>query len=146
MAAAKATLTELRTKPVLQTIAAQGKKLKEGYLAIAKETGADFTTCFGQDARTIMTFTPKTSSGLGVKSLFQQEMIRRGVLWSGFHNVSFSHGDAEVHAVLQAYREVIPLVKRALDEGTVEAQLRGEPVEAVFRKTTKFHTKPKERK
>jgi hypothetical protein len=70
-------------------------------------------------------------------------MIRRGVLWSGFHNVSFSHGDTEVNVVLDAYREVLPLVKRALDDGTVEKQLRGEPVEPVFRKTTKFHTKPK---
>lgn len=143
LAAAKATIEEMRQKPVLETIAKQGRKLKDGYLAIARETGADFTGCVGQDCRTIMSFTPKTSSALYVKSLFQQEMIRRGVLWSGFHNVSFSHGDAEVNAVLDAYREVLPLVKRALDEGTVEKQLRGEPVEPVFRKTTKFHTKPK---
>lgn len=143
LAAAKATIEEMRKKPVLETIAKQGRKLKDGYLAIAHETGADFTSCVGQDCRTIMSFAPKTSSALYVKSLFQQEMIRRGVLWSGFHNVSFSHGDAEVNAVLDAYREVVPLVKRALDEGTVEKQLRGEPVEPVFRKTTKFHTKPK---
>ena len=145
LAAARATIHEMRTRPVLQTIAAQGRKLREGYLSIAREIGADFTGCLGQDCRTIMTFSPRTSSPILVKSLFQQEMIRRGVLWSGFHNVSFSHGDAEVSLVLEAYREVLPLVASALEEGTVETQLRGEPVEPVFRRTTKFHTKPKTR-
>ena len=141
LAAAKATLEEMRKRPVLETIARQGKKLADGYRAIAEEHGATFTNVIGYPARTLMTFA--TEAPLVVKSLFQQEMIRRGVLWSGFHNVSFSHGDAEVDHVLAAYREVIPLVKRAVEEGTAATELRGEPVEPVFRKVTKFHTKPR---
>lgn len=144
LAAAKATLHEMRTKPILQTIAAQGQKLADGYRAIAKEHDVDFTSCVGQPARTITTFAPKEgTSPLAVKSLFQQEMIRRGILWAGFHNVSYAHGDTEVAEVLAAYREVLPLVRDAVRKGTVEKDLRGEPVEPVFRKTTKFHTKPK---
>lgn len=143
LAAAKATITEMRTKPVLETIAAQGNKLAEGYRALAKEHGVAFTSCIGQPARTIMTFAPEGTTPLATKSLFQQEMIRRGVLWSGFHNMSYAHGDREVAEVLAAYAEVLPLVKKAVEEGTVEKDLRGEPVEAVFRKTSKFNTKPK---
>lgn len=145
LAAAKATIEEMRARPVHATIAAQGKKLREGYTAIARDAGATFTTCIGQDARTIMTFATKEVSPLLVKSLFQQEMLRRGVLWGGFHNVSFSHGDREVDVVLDAYREVLPLVARAVEAGEVATLLRGEPVEPVFRRTTKFHTKPKAR-
>lgn len=144
LAAAKATLEEMRRHPVLETIASQGQKLADGYRAIAREHGAHFTNVVGYPARTLVTFAAEAP--LVVKSLFQQEMIRRGVLWSGFHNVSYSHGDAEVAHVLAAYREVVPLVKHAIEEGTVASQLRGEPVEPVFRKVTKFHTKPRVRR
>jgi hypothetical protein len=77
------------------------------------------------------------------KSILQQEMIRRGVLWSGFHNVSFSHRDEDVAHVLAAYREALPLLKKAVASGDARAHLRGEPVEPVFRPTTQFNTKPK---
>jgi hypothetical protein len=78
-----------------------------------------------------------------MKSLVQQEMIKRGVLWGGFHNVSFSHSDADVQHTLDAYAEVLPILKTALQEGDVRGRLRGEPVEPVFRKTSQFNTKPK---
>ena len=69
-------------------------------------------------------------------------MIRRGVLWGGFHNVSFSHTDADVEAVLGAYREALPVLKTAVESGRVLESLRGKPVEPVFRKTSQFNTKP----
>jgi hypothetical protein len=78
-----------------------------------------------------------------MKSLVQQEMLARGVLWGGFHTMCLSHSDADVEQVLQGYREVLPILKDALDKGDVKARLRGEPVEPVFRKTTNFHMKPK---
>jgi hypothetical protein len=78
-----------------------------------------------------------------MKSLVQQEMIRRGVLWGGFHNMSYSHTDEDVAHTLAAYREVLPILKRAVEEKSVRSQLRGEPVEPVFRRTGNFNIKPK---
>jgi len=144
LAAAKATILELREKNVPAYLAAQGKKLREGYNQIAKELGMDYTTCIGHDARTIVTFASKDGSNpLEMKSLVQQEMIKRGVLWGGFHNMSFSHTDADIEHTLAAYREVLPILKKAMDERNVKGYLKGECVEPVFRKTSNFHTKPK---
>jgi glutamate-1-semialdehyde aminotransferase len=143
LAAAKATIQELRDKQVPAALAKQGKKLKDGYVAIARELDATWTNASGFDCRSIMTFAPKKASPLEVKSLVQQEMIARGVLWGGFHNMSFSHSDADVEHILAAYREVLPIVHRAVERDDVRAQLRGEPVEPVFRKTQNFHVKPK---
>ena len=78
-----------------------------------------------------------------MKSLVQQELIKRGVLWGGFHNVCYSHTDADIDYTLAAYREVLPILKKAVSEGSVRSMLRGEPVAAVFRKTSHFNTKPK---
>jgi hypothetical protein len=77
-----------------------------------------------------------------MKSLVQQEMIRAGVLWGGFHNMSFSHGDADVDHVLAAYRKALPVLARAVQAKDVRSALRGAPVEPVFRKTSNFNTKP----
>jgi len=142
LAAAQATMRELRDKNVPAYLARQGKRLREGYNAIARELGLDYTSAVGADCRSLVTFDAKAGNPLEMKSLVQQEMIRAGVLWGGFHNMSFSHGDAEVEHVLAAYRKALPVLARAVAANDVRSALRGEPVEPVFRKTSNFNTKP----
>lgn len=147
LAATKATIHEMRDKQVPAYLATQGKKLKEGYNALARELGlGGATSAVGYEYRSLVTFTAPSGSAtnpLEMKSLVQQEMLARGVLWGGFHTMCFSHTDADVDQVLGAYREVLPILKDALEKNDVRARLRGEPVEPVFRKTTNFHMKPK---
>jgi hypothetical protein len=103
----------------------------------------DYTWCSGFGCRTLVNFDAATGSPLEMKSLLQQELLRCGVLWSGFHNVSFSHDDGDVNYALDAYREALPLVKEAVESGNIRGFLRGEPVEPVFRRAGNFNTKPK---
>ena len=145
LAAAKATLHELRTKGVPAYLAHQGKKLREGYNALTEEFGLRYTRCMGFDCRTIVTFDAKAGNPLEMKSLVQQELIKRGILWGGFHNMSFSHTNADIVYTLEAYREVLSILKKAVEEGRLRESLLGEPVEAVFRKTSNFNLKPKQK-
>lgn len=143
LAAAVATIHEMIEKNVPAYLAAQGKKLKEGYNALAKELGIDgYTRCTGFDCRTIVSFDATAGNPLELKSYVQQELIKRGILWSGFHNMSFSHTDTDVEYTLKAYREVLGLLKEAVAAGDVSARLKGKPVEAVFRKVSNFNMKP----
>ncbi len=142
LAAAKATIEELRDKEVPAYLARQGRVLREGYNAIAADLRMDYTRALGFDCRSLLTFDAKAGNPLEMKSLVQQEMIRRGVLWGGFHNMSFSHSDADVDHVLAAYRQALPILARAVEVSDVRGALRGDPVEAVFRKTSHFNTKP----
>jgi glutamate-1-semialdehyde aminotransferase len=147
LAAAKATIEVLRDEKIPARLAKQGRTLREGYNALAASAGlAGVTSCSGPDCRTIVTFAPPAGdtrcNALELKSLAQQELIRRGVLWGGFHNVSASHGDAEVAQVLAAWKESLAVVAGALSEGRVREALRGAPVEPVFRKTSQFNMRP----
>ena len=143
LAAAVATINEMIEKNVPAYLAAQGKKLKEGYNALAKELGMDgYTRCTGFDCRSLVSFDATAGNPLEVKSYVQQELIKRGILWSGFHNMSFSHTDADVEYTLKAYREVLRLLKEAVAAGDVAKRLKGKPVEAVFRKVSNFNMKP----
>ena len=101
----------------------------------------DFSRCVGLDYRTMIAFDAAKGDPLVQKSLMQQELIKRGVLWNGFHNVSLSHDDGDIAHLLDAYREVLPILRSAVHEGRLRDYLRGEPVAPVFRRTTNFHTK-----
>lgn len=135
MAATIATINELRDKNVPAHIAKLGKQIKEGYNALAQELGmSNYTLCKGFDCRTIVTFDPSAGNALILKSLMQQEMIKRGVLWCGFHNLCYSHNQEHVDYLLKAYKDVLPIMKDAIENKTAESMLKGEPVQAVFRK------------
>ena len=145
LAAAKATVQELKDKNVPAYLAKQGKKLKDGYNKIAEELEIPYTKCIGYECRSLMTFDASAGNPLEMKSLVQQEMIKRGILWGGFHNMSFSHSDEDVEYTLKTYREVLPILKKAVNEKNVRGYLKGEPVEPVFRKVSNFNTKPKKK-
>jgi glutamate-1-semialdehyde aminotransferase len=146
LAAAKATINELREKNVPEYLARQGSRLKNGYNEIAAALDMNYTRCIGLDCRSMVTFDPSAGNPLEMKSLLQQELIRRGFLWGGFHNMSFSHTDKDIALTLSAYRDALPIVKKAVEENNVAGSLCGLPVEPVFRKTSNFNVKPAARK
>jgi len=142
LAAAKTTIIELRDKNVPEYLANQGKKLKDGYNKIVEEIEINYTKCIGYECRSLITFDPSAGNPLEIKSLVQQEMIKRGILWGGFHNMSYSHSNEDIEYALKVYREVLPILKKAVEEKNVKEYLKGEPVEPVFRKVSNFNTKP----
>jgi glutamate-1-semialdehyde aminotransferase len=143
LAAAVATINEMIEKNVPAYLAEKGRRLKEGYNELARELGIDtYTRCSGYDCRSLVSFDATAGNPLELKSFVQQEMIKRGILWSGFHNMSYSHTDPDVDHTLKAYREVLGLLKEAVMAGDVASRLRGKPVEAVFRKVSNFNMKP----
>ena len=120
----------------------------ERYNELAAELGLDFTRCLGLGCRTLVTFEAKGLAAgadpLVMKSLVQQELFRRGVLWSGFHNLCLAHGDADVDHLLGGLpARRCRCCARRWTRATCAQALLGEPVEPVFRKATGFHTKPR---
>jgi hypothetical protein len=103
----------------------------------------------GFGCRTLVTFAAEgPASGedpLVMKSFVQQELLRRGILWSGFHNLSAAHTEDDVDRTLAAYAEVLTLLGEALRRGPLIAALRGAPVEPVFRRTGGFNVRPPQR-
>jgi glutamate-1-semialdehyde aminotransferase len=142
LAAAKATLTEIRDKHVPEHLDVMGESLRDGYNELARGLGLRYTTCVGYGCRTLVTFDATFGNPLEMKSLVQQELIQRGVLWAGFHNLSYSHTARDVDHTLAAYNEALQILDRAVAAGDVRGALRGLAVEPVFRRTSHFNTKP----
>lgn len=68
-----------------------------------------------------------------LRTLFHQEMIKRGILFQGIFCPHFSHSDQDIEQILEAFDESAYIVKRALEEG-ISKYLIGEPIKPVFRK------------
>lgn len=143
LAAAKATLEFMRASDVPGRLDATGTALRDGYNEIAKALGLSYTAARGFGCRSIVTFDASTDNPLLMKSFVQQEMIRRGILWGGFHNVCFRHSQQDVATVLAAYGEVLPLLDGHVRAHTLETAIEGRTVRPVFRKTSNFNTKPR---
>ena len=145
LASAVATIDEIKEKNVPDYLSEKGKLLKDGYNEIVEKLGIDYSSCSGYNCRTIITFDAKAGNPLEMKTLVQQEMIKRGVLWGGFHNMCFSHSYNDIEYTLKVYEEVLQILKKAIEEKNVKGYLKGELLEPVFRKTSNFNFKPKKK-
>jgi glutamate-1-semialdehyde 2,1-aminomutase/spore coat polysaccharide biosynthesis protein SpsF len=136
LAATKATIKEIREKGVLPHIWEMGKRLKDGYNVLARHFGLEgFTKCIGLPPRTVITFQDiNGKESLILKSLFQQECLKRGILFSGSHNISFSHTIKDIDYTLRVYRSAMEVMKDAIQSGEPIKSLEGKPIEFIFRR------------
>ncbi|MFB3904759.1 MAG: aminotransferase class III-fold pyridoxal phosphate-dependent enzyme [Acidobacteriota bacterium] len=138
LAAGLATVKILRDPSVLDTVWRQGKKLQEGFARLAAEKGVgEYLACLGYPCRTTIRFLDaQKQPSLIIKSLFQQEVIKRGILCAGYHNMSYSHSDEDIDRTLRAYGEAMDVLAEALESPDPGRWLEGSPVQNVFRPVT----------
>lgn len=135
LAAAKATLIKLKTQPVLATIEARGRSIIEGTRRIVDEAGlGDIFAVSGHPTWSFLGIRDaRGATAFEIKTLWMQELLQRGFLSVGTHNVSYAHTEADVQALLAAYAEVLPMIGRTLDAGTLRQALRCEPLVPLFK-------------
>ena len=67
-----------------------------------------------------------------MRTLFQQEMVKQGILFLVGFNLSYSHSDEDVSRTLAACRESLAIVADALAAGDGERRLEGPIVQPAF--------------
>ncbi|MGF1668432.1 MAG: aminotransferase class III-fold pyridoxal phosphate-dependent enzyme [Acidimicrobiia bacterium] len=144
LAATKATIEIMRRDSVPTHLAEIGSMLQRGYDECAARHGlSSVTRCVGHPARAMVEFLPEAGDPLLQKSLVQQELIRSGILWQGFHTVSAAHTARDVDDTLDAFDHALASLATALSHGDLEGRILGTPVQPVFRRTGDFDTKPR---
>lgn len=144
LAAALATIEFMEIYQVPEVLAEKGAFMQDSYNRLAKELGMDqITSCVGYPCRSMLTYQAPGQDGLVLKTFMQQELLQKGILWGGFHNMCYSHTQEDMEYTLRAYAEILPRLKAAIDAGNVRSLLKGEVLEAVFRKVTDHNIKPR---
>jgi glutamate-1-semialdehyde 2,1-aminomutase len=70
---------------------------------------------------------------LEIKTFFLQEMFKRGILTLSSHNLSFSHTKADIDSLLEAYQEVLPMIKHHIDNKNLMENIHGDILQALFK-------------
>jgi glutamate-1-semialdehyde aminotransferase len=135
MAAAIATIGEFQTKDVIGHNHAIGRRLAEecsravdarGLAASLQVVMCDW----------MVTFVFRNAAGdacSGLRTLFMQEMIKRGVLFQGIFSPCFSHTLADIETFVDAFTASLDVHAGAVTGG-YERHLVGEPAKPVFRR------------
>lgn len=148
LAAARAVLRVSAEEPVVESIWKLGGKLSDGISeAIDRHGLGSIALCTGEAPRPIVRFLASAEEGLphpagGVaeveedlvlKSLLQQELAKRGILFNGSLFVSYSHTAEDIARTVEAFDAAFGVVKEAVDSGEPEKLLVGPPLQPVFR-------------
>jgi glutamate-1-semialdehyde 2,1-aminomutase len=136
LAAAKAALDKVKRENVTATLAERGGRLMAGVEErIARHDCAGFLRVSGHPSWSFLTIADQpNASQFEIKTLYLQEVIARGILTIGTHNMSFAHSDADIDRLLTVYDEIFPILRDALrTEGGVIEQLRCDPLQPLFR-------------
>jgi glutamate-1-semialdehyde 2,1-aminomutase/spore coat polysaccharide biosynthesis protein SpsF len=117
LAAAKETLTQLQSKPILNEISEKGKYLQDNLNSLINEYSfGDFFEVPGHPSWTF--FMIKESSLYDVhelKTFYLQEMFIKGIYIIGSHNISYAHKTEDLDILIAGYRSFFNTVKEVLN-------------------------------
>jgi glutamate-1-semialdehyde 2,1-aminomutase len=135
LAAAKATLTKLKTQPILETIRERGVAVINGTRRIIESHQLDdIFSVSGHPSWSFLNLRDARGySAFEIKTLLMQELHQRGILSIGTHNISFAHSAGDVAALVSAYSEVLPFIGEVLDAKTLTTALRCAPLVPLFK-------------
>lgn len=135
LAASLATLKKLQKEPVIERMRNQGKKLMNQTNQLLNDCGLkDIVSLSGDPVWSFIHFNESDAySQWEIKTLFLQEVLKRGVLTTGTHNISYSHTDEDLSILKDVYQEVFLLLKNAINEGKLYEYLKTRPIEPLFK-------------
>lgn len=137
LAAATATIKEMQQKKVQVHFWKMGGKLKTGLEKLIKKHQLEqYVGIVGFAPNLSTSF--KDESGQAsplLRTIFLQEVIKRGILFQGYFAISYSHKEAEIKKTLAVFDQALAVYKRALEDKEGRAgYLTGEVCKPVFRK------------
>lgn len=133
LAAACATLDVIANQPVCEHLWRLGDRLICGVRHTIHKHDLDSRVHIDDLApRTIMTIQePRQDGWLRAKSLIQQEMAKRDVLWNGVQFITYSHTSSDIDHAVWAFDETFRILANALPDG-LDACLDGPAIRPPF--------------
>lgn len=134
IAAALKTIEIHKRENVSKHMTAMGEILISGFNGALKELDVPYCKCYGYG------WWPKYSfdevegfTSFELLTLFQQELVKRGVLTRNTVFLCLSHAEPQIRQMLQAMKEALLVVKEAVSLKNVRQYLEGRVIEPVIR-------------
>ena len=135
LAAAKEVLTLVKSGVVTKKLEQTGLKIMEGVNEIVTDNGLNEIFSFsGHPSWSFINISrANINDTMLLKTLFLQEMFKRGILILSTHNISYAHSSSDVTKLLTAYSETMFLIKNSIKKNNVRDSLECEPLKLLFK-------------
>jgi glutamate-1-semialdehyde aminotransferase/spore coat polysaccharide biosynthesis protein SpsF (cytidylyltransferase family) len=135
LAAALATLNKLQSHGVIDALIQKGEWIiTEVNHLIKKHQVQDFISISGHPTWSFLLINAIGDySQAQLKTLFLQEVFKRGILTLGTHNLSYSHSDQDLHKLIEVYDQVFPILKESIEHQSLPSMLQCEPLVPLFK-------------
>ncbi|KKW23539.1 MAG: hypothetical protein UY65_C0001G0031 [Parcubacteria group bacterium GW2011_GWA2_51_12] len=135
IAAAIATIKEMERRKVIPYLWKLGGVLQKGTNQLLKRHGLQGTIDVrGKPVWQVFNIHGANGfSDLEIKSYIQQELLQRGFLWFGSHNMSFAHTRRDIDNILGAYDQIFAKLSSLIYAKQLRKALRGKPITNIFK-------------
>ena len=135
LAAAVATLRKITTEPVIEHLTLCGLRVRNAVQElIDRHNMADIVSISGHPTGTWIRFRDVEGyTEWQVQTLFLQEVLARGILTMGKHNITYAHSNSDIDRLLDVYAEVLPFLKSTIGGRALEKSLRGPALQPAFK-------------
>jgi glutamate-1-semialdehyde-2,1-aminomutase len=135
LAAIIATIGKLNKFNVHKHIEQLGSHLMDSTIElISKHNLNNIISIIGYPFKSVFNFKPTDNfTSMELKTFFQQECAKRGVLFIGYHEVSFSHKKEHIDFTIEVYTEVMTLLKESIANNKLKELLIGSVVTQIFK-------------
>lgn len=134
LAAAKATLEKIQKSNATAKIYESGDYFKENFNSLV--SNLNLKKHFSLKGHPSWQFIQFTEIGeidpFHIKTLYLQELFKRGILLLSSFNFSFAHSENDINTLLAALEEVLPIIKEAISRGEVTSMLDCQPLKPLF--------------
>lgn len=135
LASANAVIGRYQTDDVAGYLADTGKYLLEKLNPLIIDNNLNnFFYTSGHPSWSFINFKEQNKYSIfEIKTLFLQEMFKRGILILGSHNLSLSHNKNDINQLLSVYAEVLPLISESIQNCTLLDKIDGDILKPLFK-------------
>ena len=140
IAAAIQTIEVMEREGTPDRLMALGRQLRNGMDQVARTAGCSVLSSIGLDYFPGYSLkATDENSALELQTLFQQELVRRGVLTRTCFFLSSAHSACDIDRTLGAMLGAARVLQNAITEGAVLERIDGELIQPVFRAAEKVN-------
>lgn len=135
LAAALATLNKLQSDSVIDKLKENGTIVLTNVRAlIEKHQLTDVLSISGHPSWTFLLIKDtELYSSFEIKTYYMQEMLKRGILTYGTHNMSYAHSEEDLQLLFTAYDEVFADISMLVKSNSLREHLDCEPLKPLFK-------------
>ncbi|OGT32152.1 MAG: aminotransferase class III [Gammaproteobacteria bacterium RIFCSPHIGHO2_12_FULL_35_23] len=135
LAAAKAVLDKISSQPIIETMHQRGNDLIVKLESLLKKHELnEIIQIAGHPVWSFLIFKDsKSYSSWDIKTFWMQEILARGIISFGSHNISYAHSNEDVEQILIVYDEVFERLTEHLNNNSLLKALHCEVLQPLFK-------------